>query len=152
MAAAAPRCGERRRPEAGVLRLLALLLLAGAAGAGQLSKWRVPVPMVSARRAAGARPGLSAASRLRLVPGPSAAGGEEAAAGGRGGGPVVEASRGLAPGHLSCAQGAAAAGEASSAALLPCPSENTGSSSSIWRLTRVYPAVGGSGGCLLGDS
>ncbi|XP_068540088.1 transmembrane protein 87A isoform X2 [Anas acuta] len=44
-AAAAPRCGERRRPEAGVLRLLALLLLAGAAGAGQLSKWRVSVPM-----------------------------------------------------------------------------------------------------------
>ncbi|KAM9191390.1 transmembrane protein 87A [Mergus octosetaceus] len=44
-AAEVPRCGERRRPEAGVLRLLALLLLVGAAGAGQLSKWRVPVPM-----------------------------------------------------------------------------------------------------------
>ncbi|XP_035394929.1 transmembrane protein 87A isoform X2 [Cygnus atratus] len=45
MAAEAPRYGERRRSEAAVLRLLALLLLAGAAGAGQLSKWRVPVPM-----------------------------------------------------------------------------------------------------------
>uniref|UniRef100_A0A8B9I3J1 Transmembrane protein 87A n=1 Tax=Anser brachyrhynchus TaxID=132585 RepID=A0A8B9I3J1_9AVES len=66
MAAEAPRCGERRRPEAAVLRLLALLLLAGAAGAGQLSKWRVPVPMVSAQRAAGARPGLPVALRLRL--------------------------------------------------------------------------------------
>lgn len=46
--AAAPRCGEWRRPGAVPLKLLALLALAGAAGAGQLSKWRVPVPMVSA--------------------------------------------------------------------------------------------------------
>ncbi|OXB72504.1 UNVERIFIED_CONTAM: hypothetical protein H355_002775 [Colinus virginianus] len=45
MAAAAPRCGGWRRPGAVPLRLLALLALAGAAGAGQLSKWRVPVPM-----------------------------------------------------------------------------------------------------------
>lgn len=139
-----------------MLRLLALLLLAGAAGAGQLSKWRVPVPMVSARRAAGARPGLPVASRLRpgaqgLVPGPSAARGGR---GGRprGGDPVVEASRGLAPGHLSCAERAAAARETSSASLLPWLLENTGRSSSIWRLTRVYRAVGGSGGCFLGDS
>ncbi|OXB63368.1 hypothetical protein ASZ78_001944 [Callipepla squamata] len=44
MAAAAPRCGGWRRPGAVPLRLLALLALAGAASAGQLSKWRVPVP------------------------------------------------------------------------------------------------------------
>ncbi|XP_075008171.1 transmembrane protein 87A isoform X1 [Calonectris borealis] len=43
--AAAPRSGawRRRRPEAVLLRLLAVLLLAGAAGAGQRSKWRLPV-------------------------------------------------------------------------------------------------------------
>ncbi|XP_014805806.1 PREDICTED: transmembrane protein 87A isoform X2 [Calidris pugnax] len=43
MAAEAPRSGGRRRPEAVLLRLLALLLLAGAVGAGQRSKWRLPV-------------------------------------------------------------------------------------------------------------
>ncbi|XP_062351295.1 transmembrane protein 87A isoform X2 [Cinclus cinclus] len=44
MAAAAPRSGEwRRRPGAVLLRLLAVLLLAGTAGAGQRSKWRLPV-------------------------------------------------------------------------------------------------------------
>ncbi|KAJ7413482.1 Transmembrane protein 87A [Willisornis vidua] len=40
---AAPRCGGRRRPGAALLRLLAVLLLAGAAGAGQRSRWRLPV-------------------------------------------------------------------------------------------------------------
>ncbi|KAM6273477.1 transmembrane protein 87A isoform 2-T2 [Porphyrio hochstetteri] len=45
--AAAPRSGgwRRRRPEAGLLQLLAVLVLAGAAGAGQRSKWRLPVLM-----------------------------------------------------------------------------------------------------------
>ncbi|XP_063254676.1 transmembrane protein 87A isoform X1 [Prinia subflava] len=43
--AAAPRSGERRRPGAVLLRLLAVLLLAGTAGAGQRSKWRLPVPL-----------------------------------------------------------------------------------------------------------
>ncbi|XP_072786123.1 transmembrane protein 87A isoform X2 [Taeniopygia guttata] len=43
MAAAAPRSGARRRPGAVLLRLLAVLLLAGTAGAGQRSKWRLPV-------------------------------------------------------------------------------------------------------------
>ncbi|XP_068802128.1 transmembrane protein 87A isoform X4 [Struthio camelus] len=46
--AAAPRCGGwRRRQRSGVALLLplAVLLLAGAAGAGQLSKWELPVPM-----------------------------------------------------------------------------------------------------------
>ncbi|NWS40713.1 TM87A protein, partial [Probosciger aterrimus] len=43
---AAPRSGVRRwRPEAVLMRLLAVLLLAGAAGAGQRSKWRLPVLM-----------------------------------------------------------------------------------------------------------
>ncbi|XP_054371009.1 transmembrane protein 87A isoform X2 [Molothrus aeneus] len=41
--AAAPRSGGRRRPGAVLLRLLAMLLLAGTAGAGQRSKWRLPV-------------------------------------------------------------------------------------------------------------
>ncbi|XP_027604348.1 transmembrane protein 87A isoform X2 [Pipra filicauda] len=42
--AAAPRCGgRRRRPGVVLLRLLAVLLLAGAVGAGQRSKWRLPV-------------------------------------------------------------------------------------------------------------
>ncbi|XP_064514212.1 transmembrane protein 87A isoform X2 [Pseudopipra pipra] len=41
--AAAPRCGGRRRPGVVLLRLLAVLLLAGAVGAGQRSKWRLPV-------------------------------------------------------------------------------------------------------------
>ncbi|KAM3670045.1 transmembrane protein 87A isoform 2-T2 [Ammospiza maritima maritima] len=41
--AAAPRSGGRRRPGAILLRLLAVLLLAGTAGAGQRSKWRLPV-------------------------------------------------------------------------------------------------------------
>ncbi|NXP54801.1 TM87A protein, partial [Heliornis fulica] len=41
--ASSPRSGRWRRPEAGLLRLLAVLLLAGAAGAGQRSKWRLPV-------------------------------------------------------------------------------------------------------------
>ncbi|XP_056349934.1 transmembrane protein 87A [Oenanthe melanoleuca] len=41
--AAAPRSGGRRRPGAVLLRLLAVLLLAGTAGAGQRSKWRLPV-------------------------------------------------------------------------------------------------------------
>ncbi|XP_071283410.1 transmembrane protein 87A isoform X2 [Agelaius tricolor] len=40
---AAPRSGGRRRPGAVLLRLLAMLLLAGTAGAGQRSKWRLPV-------------------------------------------------------------------------------------------------------------
>ncbi|XP_066044210.1 transmembrane protein 87A isoform X2 [Chamaea fasciata] len=40
---AAPRSGGRRRPGAVLLRLLAVLLLAGTAGAGQRSKWRLPV-------------------------------------------------------------------------------------------------------------
>ncbi|XP_065694105.1 transmembrane protein 87A isoform X2 [Patagioenas fasciata] len=44
MAAAPPRSGGCR-PEAVLLRLLAVLLLAGAAGAGQRSKWRLPVLM-----------------------------------------------------------------------------------------------------------
>ncbi|XP_061853990.1 transmembrane protein 87A isoform X2 [Colius striatus] len=44
MAAAGPRPGCRWA-EAVVLRLLAVLLLAGAAGAGQRSKWRLPLPM-----------------------------------------------------------------------------------------------------------
>lgn len=80
--AAAPRCGEWRRPGAVPLRLLALLALAGAAGAGQLSKWRVPVPMVSAGTAGRLRgreaPGALLArrgtwrSRPRSTWGPSA--------------------------------------------------------------------------------
>ncbi|XP_058277007.1 transmembrane protein 87A isoform X2 [Hirundo rustica] len=41
--ASAPRSGERRRSGAVLLRLLAVLLLAGTAGAGQRSKWRLPV-------------------------------------------------------------------------------------------------------------
>nr|XP_021389173.1 transmembrane protein 87A isoform X2 [Lonchura striata domestica] len=41
--AAPPRSGARRRPGAVLLRLLAVLLLAGTAGAGQRSKWRLPV-------------------------------------------------------------------------------------------------------------
>ncbi|XP_027562671.1 transmembrane protein 87A isoform X2 [Neopelma chrysocephalum] len=41
--AAAPRCGGRWRPGVVLLRLLLVLLLAGAAGAGQRSKWRLPV-------------------------------------------------------------------------------------------------------------
>uniref|UniRef100_A0A8C3QTK5 Transmembrane protein 87A n=1 Tax=Cyanoderma ruficeps TaxID=181631 RepID=A0A8C3QTK5_9PASS len=41
--AEAPRSGGRRRPGAVLLRLLAVLLLAGTAGAGQRSKWRLPV-------------------------------------------------------------------------------------------------------------
>lgn len=60
MAAAVPRSGGWR-PEAVLLRLLAVLLLAGAAGAGQRSKWRLPVLMVSAGREGGkerGRPGL----------------------------------------------------------------------------------------------
>ncbi|XP_053801659.1 transmembrane protein 87A isoform X2 [Vidua chalybeata] len=40
---AAPRSGGRRRPGAVLLRLLAVLLLAGTVGAGQRSKWRLPV-------------------------------------------------------------------------------------------------------------
>nr|XP_054491774.1 transmembrane protein 87A [Agelaius phoeniceus] len=40
---AVPRSGGRRRPGAVLLRLLAMLLLAGTAGAGQRSKWRLPV-------------------------------------------------------------------------------------------------------------
>ncbi|XP_068049526.1 transmembrane protein 87A [Anomalospiza imberbis] len=40
---AAPRSGGRRRPGAALLWLLAVLLLAGTAGAGQRSKWRLPV-------------------------------------------------------------------------------------------------------------
>ncbi|XP_032918926.1 transmembrane protein 87A isoform X2 [Catharus ustulatus] len=43
--AAAPRSGGRRRPGALLLQLLAVLLLAGTAGAGQRSKWRLPVPL-----------------------------------------------------------------------------------------------------------
>ncbi|XP_030805029.1 transmembrane protein 87A isoform X2 [Camarhynchus parvulus] len=41
--AAAPRSGGRRQPGTVLLRLLAVLLLAGTAGAGQRSKWRLPV-------------------------------------------------------------------------------------------------------------
>ncbi|KAL9849144.1 transmembrane protein 87A isoform 1-T1 [Geothlypis trichas] len=43
MAAAAPRSGGRRRPGAVLLQMLAVLLLVGTAGAGQRSKWRLPV-------------------------------------------------------------------------------------------------------------
>ncbi|XP_062492797.1 transmembrane protein 87A-like [Pezoporus occidentalis] len=43
---AAPRSGGRRgRPQAMLMRLMAVLLLAGAAGSGQRSKWRLPVLM-----------------------------------------------------------------------------------------------------------
>lgn len=62
--AAAPRSGGRRRSGAVLLQLLMVLLLAGTAGAGQRSKWRLPVLLVSAGSGAG-RCGDGRSERVR---------------------------------------------------------------------------------------